>query len=216
MHMFSVRHLCRQGLVLLFACTMSFSSLAQQSEAQASLKKILGELTSYKADFVQKIVDAQGEVLQQSEGKIWLNKPKQLRWEVSKPDESLFVADGEVIFNVDHFVEQVSLIDQESIVDNNPLMLLISDDESAWQGITVSQAGTDYVLDSKDVNTNIVQLRLSFENKVLAALVSVDRQQQRNEITFLNRVLNPEIPQNTFVPNYPNSYLIDDQRKANP
>lgn len=193
---------------------MTFIAFAETDSAQVSLKPILDNLQSYKADFVQIIEDAEGQILQQTQGAMSLQKPNQLRWEVSLPDESLFVADGTVIYNLDPFVEQVTLLDQADIVNNNPLMLLISDDVTAWDNVEISLRDGEYVIQSNDVNANITTLTLRFDGGVLHSLISTDRQQQSNIITFDNIQQNISIPASAFRVELPPSYVIDDQRKV--
>lgn len=193
--------------------TLAFSVQAQTLSARDQLQPLLAELQSYKANFLQLIQDAEGSTLQQSEGTMSLQKPNKLRWEVSLPDASLFVADGEVIYNLDPFVEQVTLIDQADIVNNNPLMLLISDDPQAWENVDISFKDGQYHLLSKDDNANIALLKLKFTGNILQSLSSVDRQQQVNKITFSNIQHNGVITNSAFRVDIPESYVIDDQRR---
>lgn len=188
--------------------------MASASAASDSLRPILDNLHSYKARFVQVIEDAEGQILQQSEGTMSLRKPNQLRWEVILPDASLFVADGSVIYNLDPFVEQVTMLDQADLVDNNPLMLLISDDTEAWDDVDITEQDGEYTLHAKDPNANIEFLKLRFENGVLDVLTSIDRQQQSNVIEFSDIQQNIEIADSAFRVEVPESYIVDDQRKS--
>lgn len=188
--------------------------MASSQSASESLRPILDNLHSYKARFVQVIEDAEGQILQQSEGTMSLRKPNQLRWEVVLPDASLFVADGSVIYNLDPFVEQVTMLDQADLVDNNPLMLLISDNTEAWNNVDITEQSGEYTLNAKDPNANIEFLKLRFENGVLDALTSIDRQQQSNIIEFSDIQQNIEIADSAFRVEVPESYIVDDQRKS--
>jgi outer membrane lipoprotein carrier protein len=200
---------------LIFVVASMPSVAKEQRDETAELKVLLSSLHNYQADFVQTIEDWSGEILQQSEGKLTLQKPNQLRWQVTLPDESLFIADGRVVYNIDPFVEQVTLLDQAQIIDNNPLMLLISDDPVAWDkvSITLLKQGT-YLVSSLDSDANITELALTFNNGQLSALVSKDKQRQVNRIVFANVEQNGAVPDGSFVPTYPESYVIDDQRSA--
>lgn len=197
-------------------CTLtSMPSLAKEPQgASAELKALLSSLDNYQADFVQSIEDWSGEVLQQSEGKLTLQKPNQLRWQVMLPDESLFIADGSVVYNIDPFVEQVTLLDQAQLIDNNPLMLLISDEPAAWDEVSISFKQGSYVITSLKEEANITELVLTFNQGQLSALVSKDKQGQVNRIVFANIEQNGIVPETSFVATYPESYVIDDQRSA--
>ena len=90
----------------------------------------LSKLVSYSANFSQSISDINGKELQRTSGTLTLKTPNMLRWETQLPDETLLIADGTTVWNVDPFVEQVTVMQQQSITQNNPLMLLVSDDDS--------------------------------------------------------------------------------------
>jgi outer membrane lipoprotein carrier protein len=200
--------------ILIFAFVSMPSFAKEQQDATKELKTLLSSLHNYQADFVQTIEDWSGEILQQSEGKLILQKPNQLRWQVMLPDESLFIADGRVVYNIDPFVEQVTLLDQAQIIDNNPLMLLISDDPAAWDEVSIRLSEGTYVVSSLDAEANITELALTFNDGQLSALVSKDKQRQVNRIVFENVEQNGAVPVGSFVPTYPEGYVIDDQRSA--
>jgi outer membrane lipoprotein carrier protein len=202
------------ALLMLLLVLSSQSFAATDKEPKAELKVLLGALQSYQADFTQTIEDWTGEVLQQSEGKLTLQKPNQLRWQVSQPDESLFIADGAVVYNIDPFVEQVSLLDQSQIIDNNPLMLLISDDPAAWNEVNISYSEGSFIINATNPDANITELALTFTDDILSALVSKDKQRQTNRIVFTNAQQNIKVADNSFTAIYPESYVIDDQRSA--
>ncbi|MBT1449612.1 outer membrane lipoprotein chaperone LolA [Glaciecola sp. XM2] len=183
-----------------------------QTLAKQELKALLSNLQSYRGEFTQTIEDWSGEVLQTSQGRLTLKKPNQLRWEVTMPDESLFIADGAVVYNVDPFVEQVTLLDQAQIVNNNPLMLLISDDPSAWDDVAIEKSEDRFIVSSTNPNANITELHLRFVDGQLSALVSQDKQRQINRIEFVNAQQNVEVSPDAFFPVYPDNFIVDDQR----
>jgi len=186
----------------------------------------LAELTSYRGKFTQTITDAQGVLLQESHGVMSLQKPNQLRWEVNFPDDSLFVADGEVMYNLDPFVEQVTLMSQAGLVESNPLMLLISDEQSAWDNVLISVAeGNDkdklennsegletYLVSSKSLNSSTQLLTLTFKSGILQSLKSIDKQGQLSQITFSDIEQNGLIAASAFRVDVPDTYVVDDQR----
>lgn len=199
---------------------------ASTQQATQALKTHLAELTSYRGKFTQTITDAQGVLLQESHGVMSLQKPNQLRWEVNFPDDSLFVADGEVIYNLDPFVEQVTLMSQAGLVESNPLMLLISDEQSAWDNVLISVAeGNDkdklennsegletYLVSSKSLNSSTQLLTLTFKSGILQSLKSIDKQGQLSQITFSDIEQNGLIAASAFRVDVPDTYVVDDQR----
>jgi outer membrane lipoprotein carrier protein len=135
-----------------------------------------------------------------------------LRWETQLPDEALLIADGTTVYSVDPFVEQVTVMQQASITQNNPLMLLVSDDQKQWNTVIVEKTQSRFVVISKDENANIVSLNIEFNGDELSRLQSTDRQQQKSLLVFSNIAQNQSVPQSLFTFDIPTNYIVDDQR----
>ena len=176
------------------------------------LKSKLALLVSYSANFSQSISDITGKELQNSSGKLSLKTPNMLRWETQLPDETLLIADGTTVWNVDPFVEQVTVMQQSSITQNNPLMLLVSDDVQQWDAVTVEKQATRFTVTSKDESANIVSLTIEFNGDVLSRLQSTDRQQQKSLLVFSNIAQNQSLDSSLFSFEISDNYIIDDQR----
>lgn len=203
-----------------------------QNTAKSELKERLNNLKSFQADFSQVITDINGNELQSSSGKLSLQKPNQLRWETILPDETLLIADGTTVWNVDPFVEQVTLIAQNKIAESNSLMLLVSDNDDQWTSVRVirvemrpeqtetvqtkynlaSASGSAFDVISLDENANIVSLTLTFNNGQLSSLKSIDRQQQQSRLIFTNSKKNELLSEDLFAFEVPSNFIIDDQR----
>lgn len=190
------------------------AQMASSEQAKSQLQDVLKELNTYQANFTQTIEDWTGEILQVSEGSLLLSKPNKLRWEVTSPDNSVFIADGTTVYSIDPFVEQVTIIEQAQIVNNNPLMLLISDDPAAWSDVRVSLSDNVFTIFSNNPEANITQLTLQFDSRILKSLVSIDRQQQINRLVFSQAKQNIDISDEPFTLTYPEHYMVDDQRSS--
>lgn len=231
--MFAANKKIRVGLLTMIASVMSASTLiaistsamsstdnssavapqeTQNGVAKAELKMKLSKLVSYSANFSQSISDISGKELQRTSGTLTLKTPNMLRWETQLPDETLLIADGTTVWNVDPFVEQVTVMQQESITQNNPLMLLVSDDEKQWNSVIVENKDSRFVVVSQDENANIVSLNIEFNGDQLTRLQSTDRQQQKSLLIFSNIEQNQPVAQLLFSYKIPENYIIDDQR----
>jgi outer membrane lipoprotein carrier protein len=196
--------------------TANSSAVAQEETqhiaAKAELKVKLNKLVSYSANFSQSISDINGKELQRTSGTLTLKTPNMLRWETQLPDETLLIANGTTVWNVDPFVEQVTVMQQESITQNNPLMLLVSDDEKQWNAVIVEKKESRFMVVSQDENANIISLNIEFNGDQLTRLQSTDRQQQKSLLIFSNIEQNQPVAQLLFSYQIPENYIIDDQR----
>ena len=105
----------------------------------AALKTLLSDMRQFRANFAQTVVDAQQNVVHEAQGVLTMTRPDKLRWETTFPDETLLIADGEAVWNVDTFVEQVTVLSQANAIKDNPVMLLTSTDDSTWSMFSITQ-----------------------------------------------------------------------------
>ncbi|MEY8199882.1 MAG: outer membrane lipoprotein chaperone LolA [Colwellia sp.] len=148
------------------ANTITLSS--PSSEAKEHLMAKLATLAFFSADFSQKILDTQGEVLQQGSGTLAISKPNLVNWKTITPDETLIVSDGNTLWFYDPFIEQASAYSLAKSIHNTPILLLTSDEPQLWQEYNVIEhndvveSGLRFVVMPKDENSQIKKLTLSF------------------------------------------------------
>lgn len=199
---------------VLILCLGLLSFAAHSAPAATVLKEKLKGLTSFDAGFRQTVTDMQGQPLQSATGHIFLKQPNQLHWRVDEPNEALLIADGNTVWHVDPFVEQVIAIDQQQAIDNNPLILLAQPESAHWQRFNVTQQGQQFTITSHQNDGQIVSLSLHFDGERLVALDMVDRQSQRSELVFGNIKQNQLLSQDLFQFSMPSGYELDDQRST--
>lgn len=200
-----------KNLCFAVIATYCSSVSAQSEDAKQALQSQLAQLESFSAQFVQTVTDINGELVHEAEGVITLQRPNQLHWHTTFPDEILLVADGESVWQVDYFVEQVTVVDQSSAIENNPMMLITSDNTADWQNFGISQNGEEFLIQALTQGP-IAQLSLTFTDGVLSQLRSVDAQQQTSQLVFSEQQVNPAIMTGQFQTQLPDGFVLDDQR----
>ena len=186
--------------------------LSADMNAKQQLKVKLALLASYQANFTQTVVDIENTILQQATGKLVLQQPNNLYWELFEPNESVLLADGTNIWNVDPFLEQVVVYGANTALENNPLILLTNPDSSKWQEFEVSHSDSQFIITPLTLNGGIESLRLVFKGDFLVELESQDGQQQKSLLLFDNIKQNNVLPADTFIFVMPDGYELDDQR----
>ncbi len=187
-------------------------TLATDVDAKQQLKVKLAMLATYQANFTQTVVDIENTLLQQATGRIVLQQPNNLYWELFEPNESVLLADGDNIWNVDPFLEQVVVYAADAALENNPLILLTNPDSSKWQEFEVSQSDNQFIITPRELNGGIESLRLVFNGDILVELESQDGQQQKSVLSFSEIKQNNPLPDDTFIFVMPDGYELDDQR----
>jgi outer membrane lipoprotein carrier protein len=196
------------------ALVLSLPSVASEIQnSAAELKARLSELHSFEADFEQQVTDLQGELLQTATGKLQLQQPNKMRWQLYEPDETTLIADGDTVWHIDPFMEQVIAYQQSQAVQGNPLILLAEPDSDHWQSFQISQPETGrFVIKSQSEDSQIASLSLTFKDDVLVQLTFEDRQQQRTQMAFSQIASNIALAPELFEFTLPEGYELDDQR----
>ena len=201
--------------LLTFVSVMLISNAFAQTNlpnAKQQLKDKLYKLTSFKASFTQTVTDMENTVLQQAQGKIAMNQPNKLYWELLEPNESVLLADGKTLWNIDPFMEQVVADDQHGAIENNPLILLTDPDSHKWQDFNVVLESEHFVIQPVVPAGNIEVLRLLFNDDNLVGLETRDTQQQTSRLSFTDIQQNQPIQGARFTFTMPDGYELDDQR----
>ncbi len=190
--------------------------------SQGELKRLLSTISVLSADFAQTVYD-QNEVVYEAQGHLYLSRPGKVRWETEFPDEALLIADGEAIWNIDSFVEQVTVFDQAQAVNTNPIVLLTSQDDEVWQQFSIQQTnvsdeslvtGADnvYTIESLNQDAQIRTLSLYLRGDAIFAISTLDAQAQISVLALSNLDTSSPLKNDLFNVTIPDSYTIDDER----
>ena len=200
--------------LILFTAVLLNSTFvfATNLDAKQQLKVKLVKLVTYQANFRQTVVDIENTLLQQATGRIVLQQPNKFFWELFEPNKSVLLADGDNIWNIDPFLEQVVVNTADVTLENNPLILLTNPASSQWEKFEVSQSDNQFIITPRELNGGVESLRLVFDNDTLVELESQDGQQQKSLLLFSEINQNHSLPDDIFIFVRPDGYELDDQR----
>ncbi|MDM8567840.1 outer membrane lipoprotein chaperone LolA, partial [Candidatus Halobeggiatoa sp. HSG11] len=91
--------------------------------ANEILDDFFKQLNTMQGQFEQSLFNEQGNLLEISEGKMYVQRPNQFRWEYKKPYEQLIVADGEKIWIYDNDLEQITVKKLSNTLGQTPAFL---------------------------------------------------------------------------------------------
>ncbi len=175
--------------------TLANPATSSGSNAKQQLIDHLAQLSFFSANFNQKIIDLEGQVLLEGSGKIAMSKPNLIHWQTITPDETLLVSDGNTLWSYDPFIEQASAYSLAKSIHNTPILLLTSDEPSLWQAYQVIKAPSSQANTSRfevlplTNNGQIKKLTLSFSEVTknqtqLSAMSFEDATGQISEISL--------------------------------
>jgi len=104
--------------------SFSHGSISQAGEAVSLLKKFLNKTQSIDAKFQQKLLDANGILLQQSAGAFKLKRPGKFSWDYVLPYPQKIISNGKKIWIYDEELEQVSVKKYNQMLAGSPVILL--------------------------------------------------------------------------------------------
>ncbi|RUO31542.1 outer membrane lipoprotein carrier protein LolA [Aliidiomarina sedimenti] len=196
--------------VLLAMSTLAFVSNAAEVD---DLRSKLDQIDTLHASFEQQVFDERGELQEELEGDLILKRPHFLRWETTFPDESIMVADGEAVWYLNAFVEQLSIFDQAQNLEQNPMLVLLSDDDAAWNEFTIERDGEFWVIREEETGYSQVSLAIAFDaDDAIQTMRIDDGQGQISVFALSNTELNRGADAHEFEIDVPEGVEIDDQR----
>lgn len=162
----------------------SLSLLAQPATASAEVdgeqlvREFLEGVSTMIARFEQSLVDADGNVVEESSGRLEIARPGRFRWSYEEPYEQLLVADGLNVWSYDADLEQVTVKPQQDVLGSTPALLL-GGAEDALDGFEVTESfidrGTSWVrLRPRGEGSGFESVDLGFTDGRLSRMIFVD------------------------------------------
>jgi len=168
-----------------------------------SLKAFYHDTNAMRAKFVQAVTDSQGEVIQEVEGTMQLQRPNKFRWDYHKPYEQQIISDGKEVFLYDTDLEQVTVRSLSQTLGTSPASLLAGgakveqsfelkdikgEDGLDWVEALPKGEGSGYeriLLGFKGSDLRKMELLDSFKNTTSIAFSAVERNPQLEIADFL-------------------------------
>lgn len=197
----TVNKLCLSVLVMLAAAAAGASDEPNEADpsAAAELITLIDAFDGVSARFVQTVVDASLQSLEESSGRLALQRPK-FRWQVDVPFAQLIVANGVQMQIYDPDLAQVTLHDIDKRLGSTPLTILLGDTEALAADFAISRTkeGTKqrFVLRPRSEAALFLQVELIFRGRLLERLAIMDSAGHLTRIQFsemqLGQLIEPE------------------------
>jgi outer membrane lipoprotein carrier protein len=154
-------------------------------------------LESIEADFVQTVVDSAGEQIQDSKGRVWIERPGRFRWDYQTPFHQLIVADGKRLWTYDEDLEQATVKDLDAALSSTPAMLLSGyrplSDVMVWEPDSDDDQYTWFRLYPKEKDSAVDKVRIGFAGRQLAVIEVVDGFGNHTRISFSHMQRNQKL-----------------------
>ena len=193
-------------LVLLLTVIYSLASPAFAQSAEKRLNDALGNLDNLTADFKQTVLDDDKKIVQQSSGKVAIQRPGKFSWIYTTPYEQQIIADGKELWIYDVDLDQVTVKPMTTGLASAPIMILMRNSKLGSE-FDISEVGQRKFLywvelEPKSQDMDYTKVYIGIEDGDVKAMELRDKFGQSTQIVFenlrLNVVHNPKTFQ--FVP----------------
>ncbi|BAU48551.1 membrane protein [Sulfurifustis variabilis] len=168
-----------------------------------SLNRFFNEVKSYTAAFHQDLLDETGKPVQESTGRLWIERPNKFRWNYDKPYKQQIVGDGGKIWIHDEELQQVTVREMGQALLDTPAVLLAGKGRLEDQ-FTIKNLGTQGKLEwvqlvPRKKESGFEEFRIGFEKGKIRQLDLVDGLGQTTRYTLRDGMENVKISPARFV-----------------
>jgi outer membrane lipoprotein carrier protein len=196
-------------------CSLGPAAAEADDSGRQRLQDFLTGVTTLRADFRQRVVDSRQQVVEDSAGRVLMQRPGRFRWDYQQPYARVIVADGKQIWLYEADLEQVIIRQLAEGIGDTPAALLTGKQDvlerfnvgKAWQA-----DGLQWVaLVPKAADADFAAVRLGFEGLKLVHLQLDDRLGQQTQLEFSSIEINPRLDADSFRFDIPSGAdVIDD------
>jgi len=192
--------------------TLCFSIFAQAAslEAAQNLTLLLKAQKNFQSDYQQSIYQANGELYEKSEGKLFLGDNKQFRNDKLLPESTSVISNGKKLWIIDHDLEQVSITQLDEHLKSSPLALLLDNTENALEHFEVqNQNQQSFSLKQKDAYSAFPNIQMTFKNLQILSIEIDEASGKKIRIDFKD--ISKLKDKNIFKANFPDTYDVVDE-----
>ena len=181
-------------IILILGLMLAMPALAA---APSPVQRYFQSLHALRTDFIQRVFDERGRIMQTSSGRMLMRKPGQFRWDYRTPAEQVIVADGERLWAYDVDLAQVTVRTLDQALGATPLALLSGvapiEETFTVDGVDHRDGLDWYALTPKQSQPEFRLLRVAFKGDLLVSLELEDSFGQRTRLDFQKLERNPTL-----------------------
>jgi len=198
-------HLMPRGVWLLPLLWLVWMPMAWASDnASVLLERFFANSQTVTADFVQEVVNHNGEIVQRATGKLWLARPGRFRWDYAGKNGQVIVSDGKKVWLYEPALQQVTVQPLGKALGATPAALIAGNNvlpKDFEISALPTKDGLLWVLlkPKTGQSQGFTAIQMGFTaNGTLRVMEMEDDFQQRTILHFHNVQINTRIAPGTF------------------
>jgi len=181
---------------------LAVSLCARTGSAADLIADYFSGLDSFQSKFSQTVEDSNGELVQDAQGRVWIQRPGRFRWDYETPYRQLIVADGERLWTYDEDLQQATVEPVDDALSSTPAMLLSGfrplEEVMRWSETGKRDGKTWYRLDPKQKDAAVEEVQIAFDGGQLAIIEVRDGFGNHTRIRFSDITRNQSIDADRF------------------
>jgi len=183
-----------------YQTTKLTKTIDASTDSQQNFFQKINAFENLHATFTQQLNNPKQDLMQKSQGELWIAKPSFFKWVVSSPNQQTLVSDGKKLWIYDKELAQVTVQAVPDNITQAPyLLLLTGNSEILTQLFSIAQLNNNhYRLTPKDKEQSLMKyIDIMFKGKLLSKLVIQTDMGQSTDISFSKQSI-VEIPLDTY------------------
>lgn len=203
----------KKNVIAVFCLLMSIVTFASAQTDSELLQQKLAKFNALNTHFSQQVIDPEGEVIQESVGKLIISRPGNFYWEVTSPEEELIVSNGIDVWLYNPFIEQVTIMNFADAIAGTPFALLSGADAANWSNFDVKFTAGQFVITNNADNTNKNKFIFRFDKEDnIAGFSVIEELGQKSIFKLTNNKKAETLNADFYNFKIPQGIEIDDQR----
>lgn len=190
------------GLFRVLGLLLLVPAVNHATETPAYFSGFFNGLLTMQADFDQQVLDGNRQLLQSSQGHMWIMRPGRFRWDYETPYKQQLVADGERLWSYDEELEQVTVKPASEVLTSTPAMLLSGDQPLELlfniEESSATAAEQRVTLIPKSDDSNVTRLHVHFSGGLLTRIDAEDSFGNTTQFSFTRLERNPKLDEKLF------------------
>jgi len=177
----------------------------EHNTASTELMDLLGNLSTYRAEFEQVTRDFGGDLIETQVGRVVFSRIAGLRWQIDEPFSQVMVAKRGGLYILDLDLEQLTVANLRDLPDSAFALLLMDASVESIARFNVqylksADKGLDvgYVLQPTGEESVFQELRVYFLEGVMIRIEVVDHFDQQTDVLFRNPKANQVVELSEF------------------
>lgn len=189
-------------MLFIIAALLPNVSVAKSRQADSALINFFNNVKTLSADFKQVVLDEELVMIQETSGKLWIQRPGKFRWNYLLPYQQQIISNGSKIWTYDIDLAQVTVRPMTKALGQTPASLIAGKGRIKDKFIIKHQGkigSLDWTqLTSKDKESQFGKVRVGFENGQIKILEMIDNFGQTTRIVLSKVRQNKKINSKKF------------------